>query len=247
MIPAEKLAEARKLAAAVSPLLRDGWQIINGGLWCNSSKGGVTHIVDIRGWGYLTGGGHGANGLPEDEAAAIQDALCVHIAAFSPTFALALLDEIAELRRDSVPRKEMVDRINIYRKHLDAANLRATQAEARAVRAETSLTQVIEAASKIKHWHDTLYNKDTGETEGMVVSASHVRDLWAALASIALSTPAAATDRGSEDDQRVDQLLDRRHALEHEYGESSFRDGLVRDKIAEITAEIASIRAKKEV
>lgn len=41
---------------------------------------------------------------------------------------------------------------------------------------------VIDAARCIKHWHDTLYNPKTGECEGMVVSACHVRTLWAALA-----------------------------------------------------------------
>jgi rubrerythrin len=46
-----------------------------------------------------------------------------------------------------------------------------------------ALEAVREAAGKIRHWHDTLYNQSTGETEGMVVSADAVRGLWKALAA----------------------------------------------------------------
>lgn len=35
---------------------------------------GPMHVADIRGWGYLTGRGHGALGLSHEDAAAIQDA-----------------------------------------------------------------------------------------------------------------------------------------------------------------------------
>lgn len=38
------------------------------------SPKGRMRIADIRGWGHLTGGGHGALGLPEAEAIAIQEA-----------------------------------------------------------------------------------------------------------------------------------------------------------------------------
>lgn len=40
----------------------------------NAKIGGDAMVCEIRGWGYLTGNGHGALGLPWDEAAAIQDA-----------------------------------------------------------------------------------------------------------------------------------------------------------------------------
>lgn len=40
---------------------------IYGKLWGGSLKGGDTHILDIRGWGYFTGGGHGALGLTEEQ------------------------------------------------------------------------------------------------------------------------------------------------------------------------------------
>lgn len=43
-------------------------------VWAPSLKGGETPVCDIRGWGYLTGGGHGALGLPEDMAIAVQNA-----------------------------------------------------------------------------------------------------------------------------------------------------------------------------
>lgn len=45
-----------------------------------SLKGGDTHVADVRGWGYLTGGGHGALGLDGDAAVRIQAAIGVVIA-----------------------------------------------------------------------------------------------------------------------------------------------------------------------
>lgn len=39
-----------------------------GYIWGQSAKGGQTVIANVRGWGYLTGGGHGALGLPEELA-----------------------------------------------------------------------------------------------------------------------------------------------------------------------------------
>ena len=41
----------------------------------NAKIGGPNPIMDIRGWGYLTGGGHGALGLSVEQAKAEQDAL----------------------------------------------------------------------------------------------------------------------------------------------------------------------------
>jgi hypothetical protein len=46
-----------------------------GWIWCASAKGGDRHVADIRGWGYFTGGGHGALGLSGDEALAHQKAV----------------------------------------------------------------------------------------------------------------------------------------------------------------------------
>lgn len=44
-----------------------------GYIWCNSAKGGKTVIANVRGWGYLTGKGHGALGLSEAEGIRIQE------------------------------------------------------------------------------------------------------------------------------------------------------------------------------
>lgn len=49
----------------------------------NEKIGGHTKLFDVRGWGYLTGKGHGALGLGPDEAAAIQKANA-HLAAAAP-------------------------------------------------------------------------------------------------------------------------------------------------------------------
>ena len=43
------------------------------GQWIEDSKG--RRMLDIRGWGYLTGNGPDALGMDEDEAARIQDSI----------------------------------------------------------------------------------------------------------------------------------------------------------------------------
>jgi hypothetical protein len=50
---------------------RKGYRGIDIG--CENAKiGGVAKLLDVRGWGYLTGTGHGALGLSFDEAVAAQ-------------------------------------------------------------------------------------------------------------------------------------------------------------------------------
>lgn len=53
-------------------------------------------------------------------------------------------------------------------------------AEAKRVAEEAVTRQMalLEASRCIRHWHDTSYNPETGETEGMIVSAKSVRNLW---------------------------------------------------------------------
>jgi len=63
--------QARAEKALEGPWSRD---VVGLGIWCPSRRGGETKIFDIRGWGYLTGHGHGALGLPSEEATAIQKA-----------------------------------------------------------------------------------------------------------------------------------------------------------------------------
>lgn len=47
----------------------------------NTKIGGYMKLFDIRGWGYLTGGGYGGLGLPPKDASAIQEANANLIAA----------------------------------------------------------------------------------------------------------------------------------------------------------------------
>lgn len=48
---------------------------------CTNAKiGGHAKLFDVRGWGYLTGNGHGALGLTEDEAIAVQKANALLVA-----------------------------------------------------------------------------------------------------------------------------------------------------------------------
>lgn len=70
-------------------------------------------------------------------------------------------------------------------KNYTEAEMRTSKiaAERDAARAALApMRAVVDAARCIRHWHNTNYNPKTGETEGMVVSAQHVRELWSALA-----------------------------------------------------------------
>lgn len=59
------------------------WSIDKHTLWivARDTPKSQMHVADIRGWGYLTGKGHGALGLDVEEAKAIQDANARLIAA----------------------------------------------------------------------------------------------------------------------------------------------------------------------
>ncbi|MEZ0212490.1 MAG: hypothetical protein ACAH27_06000 [Xanthobacteraceae bacterium] len=61
----------------------DTWTFhpIGGEIVAPSAKGGTRKVIDMRGWGYLTGGGHGALGLDWETARAEQDNLAAFIIA----------------------------------------------------------------------------------------------------------------------------------------------------------------------
>jgi hypothetical protein len=61
------------------------------------AKNGQTHVIDIRGWGYLTGGGHGALNLEGAEAKRIQDARGVFLEALNPSVAKSLILRLQEV------------------------------------------------------------------------------------------------------------------------------------------------------
>ncbi|BCJ91827.1 hypothetical protein IZ6_25620 [Terrihabitans soli] len=50
-------------------------------LFCRSARGGVRKVLDIRGWGYLTGKGHGALGLSDKDAYEEQKAVALYVEA----------------------------------------------------------------------------------------------------------------------------------------------------------------------
>lgn len=52
---------------------------LTGFIWCASAKGGNRPVLEIRGWGYLTGGGHGALGLSGAAAREEQEAVCAYV------------------------------------------------------------------------------------------------------------------------------------------------------------------------
>lgn len=86
--------EARVNAALEGPWSVDSHAL---GIWGPSRKGGETKLLDIRGWGYLTGHGHGALALPADEATAIQKAMGEFVA-HARTDIPALVAECRSLR-----------------------------------------------------------------------------------------------------------------------------------------------------
>lgn len=61
----------------MNPDVWTGWgpfYHFHGMIWAKGApKGGDVRLFDVRAWGFLTGQGHGAIGLPNAEAAAIQD------------------------------------------------------------------------------------------------------------------------------------------------------------------------------
>jgi hypothetical protein len=81
------------------------WTCDNAGyIWADSLKGGRTHMIDVRGWGYLTGRGSGALALDNDTASRLQDELGRLIAS-APDLLEALEDLLA-----------IVDEIDAYQK-----------------------------------------------------------------------------------------------------------------------------------
>lgn len=64
MISEATPAQLRETAKAIGPFSVDR----AGYIWMSGKKGGQTLLAQIRGWGYLTGRGDGALGLPEKEA-----------------------------------------------------------------------------------------------------------------------------------------------------------------------------------
>lgn len=113
------LAQLKRLAEAAAefPVGPGEWTVDRAGQVCAPSlKGGETRIIELRGWGYLTGGGHGALGRTGDEAVKLQDALAAHIAAANPATILKLIAcvEAAErwmkLRDAPPPKAACADR-----------------------------------------------------------------------------------------------------------------------------------------
>lgn len=113
-------------------------------IWAPSEKGGETFILDVRGWGYLTGKGSGALGLPHDLAISMQKATG-DLAALSPTMAAALLKLREERDAAITVVREMVT--------ANAENMRlAASAEAKLA----EIANVVSLTATIDHLHCKL-------------------------------------------------------------------------------------------
>lgn len=69
----------------------------NSYIWAKSLRGGETTILEASGWGYLTGGGHGALGLTGETAMAAQKAWLDYVALANPQNVSSLLSDYAAL------------------------------------------------------------------------------------------------------------------------------------------------------
>lgn len=139
-----RLAEAASAHLAGPNLNTDGFGLH---IWGDSLKGGRTHVLDVRGWGYLTGGGHGALGLSEDDGIAAQRAIQAYVVAAwnaVPT----LLSEIAALRGE-------VERWNsayeIAHDQATANGSAARQAERQRDEASWVIEKLLEANSRTSY------------------------------------------------------------------------------------------------
>jgi len=83
---------------------RSGW--INADNCCSR---GPMHVADIRGWGHLTGHGHGAHGMTTDEGIAIQAANAELICSAPKMW--NLLSEIASTHLGMLPVTDAVQAI----------------------------------------------------------------------------------------------------------------------------------------
>lgn len=111
------LPELKRLAEAATQRL-DGHDLAADpyGLqvWGRSRKDGLAHVVDIRGWGYLTGRGHGALGLSEEEGIAAQKAVQAYLVAAWNNLP-ALISRIEEMEGALEEAREFIDRYSDVR------------------------------------------------------------------------------------------------------------------------------------
>lgn len=71
---------------------------------------------------------------------------------------------------------------DVLRTSMIEAALNCAEAEiAKRVKLVVAADALAEAAENVRHWHDTMYNPETKETEGVIVSAKHWREMRAAL------------------------------------------------------------------
>lgn len=76
----------------------------------DGKTGGYAKLFDVRGWGYLTGKGHGGLGLSEGEARVIQDANA-HLIAAAPELYEACREALIMLKHLNVTGS-LIDQVN---------------------------------------------------------------------------------------------------------------------------------------
>jgi hypothetical protein len=98
MISHDLAETVKRLKELLPKEMSEPWEFIGGSVWhANAKIGGVSKLCDIRGWGYLTGHGHGALGLSQNAANEIQEAIGKYIAAANPAAISSILDALEGL------------------------------------------------------------------------------------------------------------------------------------------------------
>lgn len=106
----ERSRGREEMPAIAAHVVNGPWRLGHGGtIVCTNAKiGGEAKLFDVRGWGYLTGGGHGALGLSQEDGAKVQDRMAA-VAIAAPEmleacrFALKTILDEAEARNYDPP------------------------------------------------------------------------------------------------------------------------------------------------
>lgn len=85
------------------------WTCDNAGyIWADSLKGGRTHMIDVRGWGYLTGCGMSELDLDRETAERLQNELGALLCA-APDLLAALQSLVANLAEGDFISETRID------------------------------------------------------------------------------------------------------------------------------------------
>jgi hypothetical protein len=172
MISPDLAETVKRLRELLPKEMSEPWEFIGGSVWHTNAKiGGISKLCDVRGWGYLTGQGHGALGLSEDAANEIQEAIGKHIAAANPAVISSILDALEGLERhnksltrdfqafcvavcDDAPNGEALKALNFVATNALAHRAKVTSLESSLAEARTMIGRLLDSMALAKLWAD---------------------------------------------------------------------------------------------